>query len=170
MNSLLKMKLKLEMNVEMNHDFNVEMNRKNEPEMNGELEMNLKKIVEMNEPKQLIKKKTKTLFKGDDIMKINLETVKRRVQNDTTHYIMGVKFVTTEPPEIVLNTIKKDFMIYKDITRIVVKQNMVELMVGNATLYTFYFLKKDVFDAVIPELNQFGVEVLDLNTINSKNI
>ena len=102
------------------------------------------------------------LPKGDDTMKINIDAIKTEVQTGTTHYIMGIKFVTNEPPETVINTIRKDFMIYKDIDRIVVKKDTLQLKIENATLYTFYFFKKEVLDEVVSELDQFGVQVLKL--------
>lgn len=143
----------------------LEMNHRNELEMNGDDEMNTKKIVEMNTP---IAKETKKIYKdgeievnpGDDTMKI-IETAKRKVQNGTTAYIAGIKFVISETPEVVINSIKKDFMIFPEINLIRTQDNMIKLDIGNATLYTYYFMKPETMNKVLPRLTEFGVEVLN---------
>lgn len=154
----------------MNHDFNVEMNDKKVVEMNQRfsVEMNgqiLKKYLTkggftMN--KTLIKKTNKKLIRGDTV-KLDIDTVKRKVQTGTTHYIAGIKFVTYEDPEIVLFSIKKDLMIFKNISRFVIKDNTIIIeLEGNATLYTYYFMKQKVFYEVVDKLGQFNKPIRKL--------
>lgn len=153
-----------------------EMNRRNEPKMNPQnhVEMNRRNERQKNRRNEPIKptiavknfnKLNQTnIQKGDDNMNINIDRVKRIVQNGTNHYIVGIKLVTFETAETVLFTIKKDLMIYKkDIERFVVSDNTIKIgLKDNATLYVYYFTNKDVFDEVIKELPKFNVEILNL--------
>lgn len=111
--------------------------------------------------KTLIKKTNKELT-GGYTMNFDIDTIKRKVQTNTTHYIAGIKFVTYEGAEIVLFSIKKDLMIFKDITRIIVKDNMILLEKGNATVYTYYFTKQKVFDEVVDKLGQFDKPIRNI--------
>lgn len=96
-------------------------------------------------------------------MNVNLNSIKKTVQNGTSHYIAGIKFVTDENAETVIRTIKKDFMIYPNIIRFIIRQNMIDLMLdNNATLYTYYFMEKEVFDEVVAKLEKFNVVKLKL--------
>ena len=149
----------------MNHNFivemNVEMNERFSVEMNGQSKKNLTKGgFTMN--KTLIKKTNKELTRGDTV-KLNIDTAKLKVQGDTTNYIMGIKFVTYEDPEIVLFSIKKDLMVFPNIIRFVIKDNMINLRLdNNGTVYTYYFTKKRVFDKVVDKLGQFNKPILKL--------
>ena len=96
-------------------------------------------------------------------MNVNLNSIKKKVQNGNSNYIMGIKFVTDENAETVICTIKKDFMIYPNIVRFIIRQNMIELMLdNNATLYTYYFMEEEVFDEVVAKLEKFNVVKLKL--------
>lgn len=112
--------------------------------------------------KNLIKKTNKPINRGDTV-KLDIDTAKRKVQTGTTHYIAGIKFVTYEDPEIVLFSIKKDLMIFKNISRFVIKDNTIIIeLEGNATLYTYYFMKQKVFYEVVDKLGQFNKPIRKL--------
>ena len=112
--------------------------------------------------KTLIKKINKPINRGDTV-KLDIDTAKRKVQTGTTHYIAGIKFVTYEDPEIVLFSIKKDLMIFPNVIRFVIKDNMINLgLDNNGTVYTYYFTKKKVFDEVVDKLSKFNIEILKL--------
>lgn len=178
----------LEMNrrndVEMNRRNETEMNAGNELEMNQRLEMN--NGLEMNrktinnknngadnmnqkttrksttdETKKIKKKTNKKTIKGDGIMNIvELDKVKAEVQKGFTGYISPIKFVTYENARVVLKTIKKDLMIYKNTDLFIVRGNMIDIRLrNNATLCTYYFLNKDVMAEVVEKLSEFGIEV-----------
>ena len=54
-------------------------------------------------------------------------------------------------------------MIYPNIVRFIIRQNMIELMLdNNATLYTYYFMEEEVFDEVVAKLEKFNVVKLKL--------
>lgn len=93
----------------------------------------------------------------------DLEKVKQEVQKGTSHYILGIKFVTTETSEIVIQTIKKDMMIYKNINRFIIQDNVLEVRLdNNATLCAFYFFKSEVLAEVLEKLPELNVEILKL--------
>ena len=144
----------------MNNRNELEMNRRNERQKNRRNEP-IKPTIAV---KNFNKLNQTNIQKGDDNMNINIDRVKRIVQNGTNHYIVGIKLVTFETAETVLFTIKKDLMIYKkDIERFVVSDNTIKIgLKDNATLYVYYFTNKDVFDEVIKELPKFNVEILNL--------
>ena len=97
---------------------------------------------------------------------IKIDDVKEIVQNGTKHYIVGIKFVTYESAENVLQSIKKDLMIYKDIVQFVVNDNFIEVILSsNATLCIYYFTDSEVFDEVVKELPKFDIRIVNVNKL-----
>ena len=97
---------------------------------------------------------------------IKIDDVKEIVQKGTKHYIVGIKFVTYESAENVLQSIKKDLMIYKDIIEFVVEDNLINIILSsNATLYAYYFTDSKVFDEVVKELPKFDIRIVNVNKL-----
>lgn len=152
---------------EMNNRNELEMNRRNEPKMNPQnhVEMNRRNERQKNrrnEPitptiavKNFNKLNQTNIQKGDDNMQINVTDIKLKLQGGYTGYLIGIKYVTYETPDIVLKSIEKDLRIYKNVGFIVQDNTIFLQLDNNATLCAYYFLKEEVFAKVVKELPKF---------------
>ena len=94
--------------------------------------------------------------------RIDIDKIKRVIQGNS-RYMRAIKFVTSEDARTVLESIKKDLMIFKDVERIIIEKDTIELTRENATIYTYYFTDAEVFAEVLDGLDAFEVRILKLN-------
>lgn len=86
-------------------------------------------------------------------MNINIDQAKKEVHPNGNGYLVGIKFVTDEDAQTILHSIEKDLRIYKNVARLIVRDNMVDIMLSNnATLFSYYFTNKKVLDEVLEKL------------------
>ena len=82
-------------------------------------------------------------------MNINIDNAKKEVQPHGNGYLVGIKFVTNEDAQTVIRGIKKDLMIYKNVARFIIRDNIIDIMLSNnATLCSYYFTNKEALDEV----------------------
>ena len=97
---------------------------------------------------------------GVDTMNVDIDKVKTEVQNTTTAYIVGLKFVTTETVDEVVHGIKRDLEIYPNIARFVTYDPIIKIgLTTNATPCAYYFLNKEVYDKVVGKLPEFNIPI-----------
>lgn len=128
--------------------------------------MNTKKIVEMNGKTvtNLNKKIKNYTTTGDDTMKLDVTDVKLKLQKGYTEYLIGIKYVTYETANTILNSIAKDLRIYANVSDFIIRDNAILIRLeGNATLCAYYFIDKSILKEVIKELPKFDKGIIDLS-------
>lgn len=159
------------MQMEMNVKMNVEMNQPEEDNMNQEFtDKELINKVQQIEDKEL-KTTVLKILNGEDtikdskIMEVNIESIKKEIQTNTQKYIIGLKFVTTETPDQVLNSIKIDLRI-NPLSRFVMysKKRYIKLQLDNSNMQNicYYFLNSETFYEVMRKLITLNVPIQEI--------
>ena len=110
--------------------------------------------------KQDIYKTTNKIIREGDTM-IDIDKIKQEVQGNSD-YMVGLRIVTYERPDVILHTIHKDKVAHGKIRAIVDGKTIKIGLYNNATLAVFYFLDELTLKMVVTHLEASDIPVVKI--------